>query len=319
MDGDFATYSLEVLLQEPERLENSIASLKHQFDESMTANYDFFLTTCEHASTITEDLERCTATVSALSGALSRAAGQCGDLCLLGQSAVAANARVSAAFHRLPQLTEILEAPRTMEGLAVQGRCEEALQLFGAVEGLARQYAGVPALQRTLGAARARRAEVAERLLRGFDRAARAGETARALSLLRGAGLHTEAQLQIALVCGKRGKLRAKAARAAGGAAADRAVALTGAVRRALFKIPTVYQGMFHDQDGLVLNVAVQRELAEYCAAVGALLDAVPDADGARRVVGEALEFVRAMAAVGFNFVALVDDVFYRSKWARAP
>jgi hypothetical protein len=57
MDTDFSNYSLEVLLQEPARLEQSISISKNSFDEGMTRYYDFFIKTCENASTITDDLE----------------------------------------------------------------------------------------------------------------------------------------------------------------------------------------------------------------------------------------------------------------------
>jgi hypothetical protein len=315
MDALFSTCSLDVLLQEPARLEESIASLKRQFDESMTTNYDFFLRTCENASTITEDLESCTATVSDLSAQLSHCGELCTDLCLLGQSTIAANSKISAAFRHLPQVTDIIEIPQLMKTCIVSNLPSLALELFQAIDRFARQYPGIPIIQATLEAAQTRKAEVAESLLKRFDGKMKIAEMTQAVTLLRTAGLHSESELRLAVVNGKRKRLHEKVAQLSKLSPVEHAIRLTGKVRNSLFIIPTVYQTLFQDPEDLILNMAVQYELREYCGVIGRTLNAISDFEDVKRVLAEVLEFVRSMAGIGFNFSALVDTMFYQSKW----
>jgi hypothetical protein len=318
MDLDFSNYSLEVLLQEPGRLEQSISISKNSFEEGMTRYYDFFIKTCENASTITEDLESCTATASQLSTNVAQSIDLCRELSLLGQTTIAANTKVTAAFQHLPQLTGIIEIPQLMKTATVSKLYDGALQLYQSIENFARQFPSIPIIQSTLDSAKLRKHEVAQTLLAAFNEHLSVGDIARNVSLLRTAGLHSEAELRLAIVNGRRRKLRQKVAQLSRTSAADFAINLTKKVRHALFKIPNIYGTLFQDRDDdLILNLAMKHELREYCTVLRGVLDELADADTANSVMREVLSFVGSMATLGFNFCPMVDSMFYESKWGR--
>jgi hypothetical protein len=318
MDMDFSNYSLEVLLQEPARLEQSISISKNSFDEGMTRYYDFFIKTCENASTITDDLETCTATASQLSSSLAQAIELCRELSLLGQTTIAVNTKVTAAFQHLPQLSGIIEIPQLMKTATVSKLYDGALQLYQSIENFAHQFPSIPIIQSTLESAKLRKQEVAQALLAAFNERLSVGDIARNVSLLRTAGLHSEAELRLAIVNGRRRMLRQKVAQLNRKPPADFAINLTRRFRGALFKIPNIYGTLFQDrEDDLILNVAIKHELREYCATMRGVLDEIADAETAKSVMREVLSFVGSMAMLGFNFCPMVDWIFCQSKWGR--
>lgn len=317
MDSDFASYSLDVLLQEPERLEKSIASLKSQFDESMTSNYDFFIKTCENASTITDDLERCTSAVTELSNSLQQAISVCSDLSLLAQNTVASNAKVSAAFRHFNQINWIMDIPQMMNTCRWSSHFDQAIQLYQAIEAFARQYPGIPAIQQTLERAQKVKTEVAQTLLESFTGKLEVADAVKRVNLLRLAGLHSEAELRLEIVNGRRKKLHQKVEQVPKTPMTAYISKLTDVYRDRLLKMCVSYRSLFRDEeDDMTLNMAVRCELNSYVCALKDALENMKNEADARTAMQGALFFVGALAKAGFNFYPMVDAMFYETKWA---
>jgi hypothetical protein len=329
MDSDFSSYSLEILLQEPDRLKNSIDSLKNQFDQSMASNYDFFIKTCENASTITDDLESCAKTVSELSSDLSRSISLCGDICLLAQNTATANSRIAAALRHFSQIVVVMEVPQAMrtllllrsygkEGALAASPHGDALALCEALDSFARQHPGIPALQAILEKAQRAKGDVADSLLSRFNDRMPIASAAGVVSLLRTAGLHTEHEIRLALVTGRRKRLHSKIGLLPKEPAEYYIDQFTRLYQKSLHKIPTLYQAVFHDQEeDVVLSMVMHTELQDYCNVIRSRLDEISEVSNAREAMKQVLLFVRSLAQLGFNFCPMVDAMFYTSKWAR--
>ncbi|OHT06223.1 hypothetical protein TRFO_25766 [Tritrichomonas foetus] len=321
MDSDFSNYSLDVLLNEPSRLERSISSLKDQFEQSMTSNYDFFIKTCENASTITDDLESCSENIAKLSQSLSSSIELCSELCLTAQNAVTSNSKISAAFTHLGNVTTILSIPRMMRTCKVSNYPEEALQLYAAIDRFARQYPSLSSVQSALEESKIVRNDVAQTLIDSFTKKMKLTDIIKSVTLLRRAGVNTEAELRLAFVNGRRKKLQAKMAKLNHLSPLSYFDGLTKFYRNGLYKICTWYRALFNGDDAdddLTLHLAVQHEAANYCNALASALDAITDINDARLAMQGALYFMNSLGRLGFDFSLLVEHEFYHSKWAQS-
>lgn len=318
MDADVSSFTLDVLLQEPDRLEKSIASLKSQFDESMTSNYDFFIKTCENASTITDDLETCATTVADLDRSLQQGISLCSDLSVLAQNTVTSNAKVSAAFRRFNQINWIMEVPQMMNTCRLSSHFDQAIQLYQAIEAFARQYPGIPAIQITLERAQQVKTEVAQTLLDSFAGKLEVADAVKRVNLLRMAGLHTENELRLEIVNGRRKKLHQKVEQVPKTPVNSYVSKMTDVYRDRLLKMCVSYRSLFRDEeDDMTLNMAVMYELQGYVGALREALEAMKNEADAKAAMQGALFFVGALAKAGFNFYPMLDAMFYGTKWAQ--
>lgn len=318
IDADFSSFTLDVLLQEPDRLEKSIASLKSQFDESMTSNYDFFIKTCENASTITDDLEACTSTVADLNTSLQQGISMCSELSLLAQNTVTSNAKVSAAFRRFNQISWIMDVPQMMNTCRLSSHFDQAIQLYQAIEAFARQYPGIPAIQLTLERAQKVKTEVAQTLLDSFAGKLEVADAVKRVNLLRMAGLHSENELRLEIVNGRRKKLHQKLEQVPKTPINSYVGKMTDVYRDRLLKMCVSYRSLFRDEeDDTTLNMAVMYELQAYVAALREALEHMKNEADARAAMQGALFFVGALSKAGFNFYPMLDAMFYGTKWAQ--
>ena len=320
MDLDLSSFTLDVLLDEPARLERSISSLKSQFDTSMASNYDFFIKTCATASTITDDLESCASSLSDLTISLDSAVSQCGELCLCAQRATESNAKISSAFRHLPQISEILDIPQLMRTCRISGFYEEALQLFSAVERFARQYPGIASIQATLEEARVMKNDVAQTLIDTFGKEISLPDAIQAVALLRRAGVHSEAQLRLAFVNGRRRRMQAEIDGITHYLGIVYFENLTKIYRTSLYEICTWYKSLFNGEDAeddLTLHLLFQHEIQIYCNELRKRLDELTDEGDARSIMESALYFMNSLGKVGFDFSPLLEYEFYQTKWGK--
>lgn len=328
MDSDFSSYSFEVLLNEPSRLEKSISLLKDQFDESMTSNYDFFIKTCENATTITDDLEACSDNIAKLSSSISTSIDLCSDLCLTAQNTVNSNSKISSAFRHLPQITDILNIPQLMRTCRVSSFYEEALQLYQAIDRFARQYPGIASIQSTLEEAKIVKNDVAQTLIDSFSKKLKLTDALNAVTLLRRSGMHTENELRLAFVNGRRKKLQQKVENLNHISPLSYFENFTKYYRSALYKICTLYRSLFNsdttvsssnkdDEDDLTLHLVFQQESLTYCNALKNALEQINDVNDAKLAMQSALYFMNSLRKLGFDFYPLIKDVFCQSKWGK--
>jgi hypothetical protein len=315
LETDFSSYSLEVLLQEPDRLTQSIAAHKQQFDRSMATHYDFFIKTCENASKITDDLESCSKTVSDLNAHLSHAHSLCDELCADARKTITANSQINAALDHLTPICGIIEVPQYMRTFLFTSMHQSALDLCNAMESFARQYPGVTAIQTVLEKAKVVKISVADSLLSKFHGKLQIPAAATVVNQLRTAGLHTEQELRLALVAGRRKKLHSKIEKAPKQRPELFIESYTQSYRKAIHKLLTLYQAVFRElDDDITLNMFIHAELGEYCGVVGEQLDRIKDAENAREAMKHVLVFAQALAGLGFNFSPMVDAMFYASR-----
>lgn len=317
---DFSNYSLDVLLEEPDRLEKSISYLKGQFDETMTSNYDFFIKTCESASTITDDLESCSSTISDINASLQSAVNMCQDICLQAQTTVTSNRKISAAFRHLSSITGIMDVPNLMSACRISSLYDESLQLFQAIDSFSRQYPGIPAIQHTLKKAHDMKTEVSTQLLESFGQnKLNYQKSVEYVNLLRTAGLHTEAELRLEFVNGRRKKLHNKIKALPKSPVTLYIEKLANQYRTSLMKLQTKYEGIFHseDHDDMTLNMAIRFELEFFLKMFRESLIEVKDIGEARDMFKSALTLFDAMSTRHFNFAAMLDTVFYEWKEKR--
>ena len=336
MDSDFSSYSFEVLLNEPSRLEKSISLLKDQFDTSMTSNYDFFIKTCENATTITDDLEACSENIAKLSSSISTSIDLCSDLCLTAQNTVNSNSKISSAFRHLPQITDILNIPALMRTCRISSYYEEALQLYQAIDRFARQYPGISSIQSTLEEAQTVKNDVAQTLIDSFSKKLKLTDALNAVTLLRRSGIHTENELRLAFVNGRRKKLQQKIENLNYISPLSYFENFTKYYRSALYKICTLYRSLFSndttavtntgllnddnnkdDDDDLTLHLALQQEASNYCNALKNALEQINDVNDAKLAMQSALYFMNSLGKLGFDFYPLIEDVFRQSKWGK--
>lgn len=336
MDSDFSSYSFEVLLNEPSRLEKSISFLKDQFDESMTSNYDFFIKTCENATTITDDLEACSENIAKLSSSISSSIDLCSDLCLTAQNTVNSNSKISSAFRHLPQITDILNIPQLMRTCRISSFYEEALQLYQAIDRFARQYPGIASIQSTLEEAQSVKNDVAQTLIDSFSKKLKLTDALSAVTLLRRSGIHTEGELRLAFVNGRRKKLQQKIENLNFISPLSYFENFTKHYRSALYKICNLYRALFNnnatplpnidgvgdsnnkdDDDDLTLHLAFQQESQNYCNELKKILEQITDVNDARLAMQSALYFMNSLGKLGFDFCPLVEYEFRQSKWGK--
>lgn len=325
MEWDFSNYSLDVLLEEPDRLEKSIRSLKDQFDDTMTNNYDYFIKTCESASTIPEDLDTCSSVISDLNASLQSAVSLCEDICLQAETTVASKKNISAAFRHFSNVFGIIDVPNLIEACRVSSLFDEGLQLFQAIESFSRQYPGIPAIQYTLKRAQHMQENVARTLVDSF--AKKKGEDNKGITYqesvanvnaLRMTGLYTEAQVRLAYIDGFLFRLHNEIPKIVKNPASMYIDKLANLYRTSLMELHTNYEGIFRDdQDDMTLNMAIRVELEAFLKCFCDALKDVKDVSDVRDMFKSALTLFDALSTKRSNFTPKLDTVFYEWKEKR--
>lgn len=315
---EFSSYSLEVLLAEPSRLKQSISLLKNQFDESMTSNYDFFIKTCENASKITDDLEESTANITNLSSDLAKTIELCDNLCVVGKNFVSDNKKINSGFRHLPQITDIFTIPQLMRTCKISQYYEEALLLYQSIESFARQYTGIPSIQGILEEAQLVKSDVAKTLLDSFNGNLKISDAIRAVNLLRTAKMHSETEIRLAFINGRRKALHQQIEVIPQASPMYYINELTKCYRNSFVEICNWYRALFPEddsEDDLTLHMALHFDINEYCRTLTNALDQIKDLNDAVMIMEEAIYFGSSIGKSGFEFCYLLDSAFYKSKW----
>lgn len=317
MAYDFSTLSLDVLLGEPARLEQSISLLRDQFDASMASNYDYFIKTVGSAATITDELDTCGAQVRQLSADLQTAVALSRDAAAGSAAVLSALSGTAAAFRSLPQLQDVLQVPAMMRTCRISGFHDEALRLHQCVARFARQYPGIPALERTLSEADRLRSDVLSVLLSSFSGKLKLADAIQNMNLLKSSEAYSDGELKVGFVRGRFGYLHEKLRGIALRSAVVDFDCVTKRYRSAFNKITTQYRALFSDEDA-VLHAALNSEIQRYLSFLADALERVSDVSDARQVMQSALYFASSLGRVGMSFVPLVDNAFFNSKWAKS-
>ena len=316
--NNFSTIELSVLLKEPNRLESSIAALQSQFEESMTRNYDFFIKTCESASTITDDLENSTYNIGLLSTNLSKSNDLCSELSLLAQNTLLKSTRFSSAFRHLPQISDILNIPQLMNTCRISSLYEEAFQLYQIIERFSHQYPTIKVLQNTLNESNKVKNEVTKSLLDSFTKDLDLKDAIRTVNLLRTSNLHTEYELRLAFLNGKRQKLYHNINNLPKSGPVFFIDKITENYRTILYEASTQYKALFSGDDSdddMTLHLTLHFEIDQYCNYLKENLNLVNDISDAKNIIQTALFFGSSFGRLGFNFCSLIENIFYNSKW----
>lgn len=315
MDGpEFTSMDLQMLLKEPTRLENSIAALQSQFDESMARNYDFFIKTCIDASTITDDLESCTKNIGDLSSDLAKANNLCKDLCLLANSTRESMAKISSAFLKQSEISDILIAPQLMRTCRISNLYDEALQVYNILEQFTRQHPNTTSLKSTLEEANNVKNEVTQSLLNTFSGDLKLEDAISNVNLLRTAKVHSEAEIRLAFINGRRMALHQKIKHISKEDPNKYMQELTNNFRSALYEISTTYKAILASEDAeddMTLHLVIQKECEKYCKALKRSLEKVTKVDDAKEMVLNAFTFASSFGRLGFDFSPLIENCFY--------
>jgi hypothetical protein len=210
-----------------------------------------------------------------------------------------------------------LDIPQLMRTCQISSLPEEALELYRSLETLARQFPGVPLIHFALEKAQTAKEEVAQAALDSFMGKMKWEDAGRTVNLLRLAGIHTEGEIRLSFVNGRRKKLRDRIALIPKSSPAQYADLLTKRYRDKLFNMVTLYRSLFRDgvDEDMALNLGFQWELESYCKVLKGLLNDIGNVDQAKSVMREVLFFADSMAKIGFDISAKVYDAFYESKW----
>lgn len=318
---EFSSMDLQMLLKEPSRLESSIAALQSQFDESMARNYDYFIKTCVDASTITDDLESCTKNIGDLSTDLAKANNLCKDLCLTANSTRESMAKISSAFLKQSEISDILIAPQLMRTCKISNLYDEALQVYKILEQFSRQYPNLTSLQTTLNEAKAVKNEVTQSLLNTFKGELSLEDAMTNVNLLLNSDSFESAEVRLEFLKGRRLALHQKIRNLSKDNPRKYIEELTNEVRSALFTIPTTYQTIFpsdknNESEDMTLHLIMHSEFNKYCKELSEALNRVSKEEDARGIMSSALQFSTSLGKLGFDFTPLIEDIFYSSKWA---
>ena len=312
---EFSSMELKTLLSEPSRLESSIAALQSQFDESMARNYDCFIKTCDDASTITDDLEKCSSCIGELGKKLTEANSLCKDLCLEANQTREITAKISSAYSQVTDISEIFNVPQNMKSCRISCLYDEALQFYNILEQFARQFPNLPALQITLQQASAEKKEVTQSLLNTFSNEKLSlNDAISHVNLLRTAKVQSEAEIRLAFVNGRIQSMKQENDRIPKD---DRPLfieKLTNNYRTTLFNIATQYRAILRTEDAeddMTLHLILQNQSQEYCNTLKETLDKVTKVEEAKDILTTAFYFATSFARLGFDFSPMVESIFY--------
>lgn len=317
MTNDFSSFSLNVLLQEPARLEKSISLLRDQFDESMTSNYDYFIKTVENVSTITEDLEKCEVQIQEFSSNLKKSVNLCQDISGSGKVIAESLKKTSAAFRNISQIQDVLQIPAMMKACKVSGFNEEALKLNQCISRFSRQFPEIPAIQGTFEESEKVKMDVIKLLMNSFEKKLKITDAIQNMNLLKSSEIYDENELKLAFVKGRFGYLNEKIKKIIPRSTVFDFDTITKKYRNAFNKISTQYHALFNDSDDMTLHIAFRDEILKYCNCLKESLENVNDVNDAKQIMQSALYFVSSLYRIGFSFVPLIDNVFYDSKWSK--
>lgn len=320
METDFLSLPLSTVLKEPARLKESIQALQNQFDESMARNYDYFIKTCENATTITDNLAICNDSITKLSNDVQKSLSLCQDLCEKAKKTVTLNSKLALGFNYCTKITDIMSIPQLMKSCKISSFPEEALQLFQTLDRFARQHPDISVVQSILDEARIVKAEVAQSLLDSFNGDLSLTKSVTIINLLRSADLHSEAELRVAFIKGRKQRMQQKIdplPRSAPSYYFDR---LTEVYRSSIFELCTQYKALFirdDDEDDLTLHLFLHSEIQEYIKIFQDSLNAIDNESDAKAAVQTALYFGSSFTRLGFDFTPLIDNAFFSTKWSQ--
>jgi len=316
----FSSMELSVLLKEPSRLQNSIAALQNQFDESMTRNYDLFIKTCESASTITDELEKCTQYTGELTSSLSKANEMCKDISITANNCLSKATKILAAFRHISPISDVLSVPQLMQTCKISQFYEEALQMHQAIDRFSHQNPNIKAIQYSLSESNKVKADVTRSLLEAFSGELDLQVAIRTVNLLRTANMHSEGELKLSFINGRRQRLQQKIDLLPRKGQYFFIEKLTELYRTILYEASTQYRALFSGEDmedDMILHLAIHQELSNYCCQLKEALNQITELGDAKSIMQSALNFGYSFGRLGFNFCPVLEMAFFETKWAK--